>query len=75
MQKKLFFCFCNGNLAEFLEILHQLKSGFAGARAGSFVTFDDLSLSIDLECLNVGVDFFNKCFHKNKILNCFGVKV
>lgn len=71
MQKKLFFCLGNGNLAEFLEIFHQLESGFAGTGASSFVSFHYLSLSIDLEGLNVGVDFFYKCFHKKIVLKLF----
>ena len=68
MQKKLFFCFAYGNLAEFLEIFHELESGFAGACAGGFVTLNYLSLSICLEELDVGVDFFYKCFHKKNII-------
>ena len=64
MQKKLFFCCSNGNLAEFLEIFHKVEGGFASACASGFVTLNYLSLSIGLEDLDVGIDFFNKCFHK-----------
>ncbi len=69
--KKLFFCFNYGNLTEFLEILHELQSGLAGAGASGFVTLNYLSLSVGLEGLNVGVDFFNKCFHKKSVLKLF----
>jgi len=70
-KKKLIFCFNYGNLAEFLEILHEFEGGLTGACAGCFVTLNYLSLSVDLEGLDVGVDFFNKFFHKIKVLKCY----
>jgi len=75
MQKKLFFCFAYGNLTEFLKIFHELEGSLAGAGAGGLVTFNYLSLSVGLEDLDVGVNFFNKCFHKKRILKVFGKKV
>ena len=74
MQKKLFFCFVYGNLAEFLKILHKFEGGLASACASGFVTLNYLCLSIGLECLNVSVDFFNKCFHKYSLLKLLGIK-
>ena len=64
MQKKLFFCFSYGNLAEFLEVVHEFKGGLACACTGSFVTLNYLSLSVYLEGFDVCIDIFYKCFHK-----------
>ena len=74
MQKKLFFCFSHGNLAEFLKILHELKSGLACACASGLVALNYLSLSVYLEGLDVRVDFFYKCFHKKIVLKLLMLK-
>ena len=68
MQKKLFFCLIYGNLAEFLKVFHEFKGSLAGTGASSLIAFNYLSLSINFECLDVSVDFFNKCFHKKIVL-------
>lgn len=62
----LFFCDFHGNLAEFLKVLHEFEGDLTGACAGGFVALNYLSLSIGLEGIDVGVDFFYKCFHKKK---------
>lgn len=56
----------DGNLTEFLKVLHKSKSGLAGAGASGFVTLNYLSLSVLCEFGVLSNDLFNKCFH------CFG---
>lgn len=72
--QKLFLCLNYGNLAEFLEILHELEGCLAGAGASGFVTLNYLSLSIGLEGFDVSVDSFYKCFHKKNVLKSFSIK-
>lgn len=47
----------NRNLSEFLEILHELESGLAGACAGGLVTLYYLSISILYENVDLFFDF------------------
>ena len=60
---KLFLCFSNGHCAEFLEVLHESKSGLAGTCASGLVALNDLSFSVHLEISDFSIDFFNKLFH------------
>ena len=53
----------NGNLAEFLEILHQVKGSLTGTGTGSFVALNDLSVSVDYEFCVLSFDFLDKLFH------------
>lgn len=53
----------DGGLAEFLELLHQLQGGLAGACAGGLVAFLDLGGGILLEGLEAGVDGFDEILH------------
>ena len=47
-KKLLLGCF-NGDFAEFLELLHELEGGLAGACAGSLVALDHLGFCVNLE--------------------------
>ena len=58
----------HGDFTEFLEVLHEFQSGFAGAGTGGLVTFHYLSLSVLGEFCVSGIDFFNKLFHVNFVL-------
>lgn len=53
----------DGDFAELLEVLHEVESGLTGAGASGFVTLNYLSLSVLRKLGELGVDFFNKCFH------------
>ena len=53
----------NRNLSEFLEILHELESGLAGACAGGLVTLYYLSVSILYENVDLFFDFCDKILH------------
>lgn len=61
--KKLLLGFFNGNLAEFLELLHELEGGLAGACAGSLVALDYLSFCVNLEEIHVRVDEIDEFLH------------
>ena len=53
----------DGNLAEFLEVLHQGQGGLAGAGTGGLVTFVHLKGCILTEGLGLCVNLFQKLFH------------
>lgn len=61
--KKLLLGFLDGNFAEFLELLHELEGGLAGACTGSLVALDYLGFCINLEEVNVRIDEFYEFFH------------
>ena len=65
MQMKIFFLFAgfNRKFSELFEILHECKSSFAGACAGSLVALFYLSLSVYCELLILFLDFLNDLFH------------
>ena len=68
--KKLLGCF-HGDFAELLEVLHKLESGLAGAGTGSFVSLNNLSLSVELEEIHVLLDFLYKIFHGVVVFNVY----
>ena len=53
----------DGNFAELFEILHQVQGSFTGTATGSFVSFNDLSLSVGRKFFDLSFDLFNKFFH------------
>ena len=57
----------HGNLAELLEVLHQVEGGLAGTGTGGFVTLYDLRFGVLGELSGLRVDFFNKLFHGDRI--------
>ena len=65
---KLLLSFGNGYFPELLEILHEIKSGLAGAGASCLVTLFNLSVSISDESLDLGLDLCYKLFHFYKNL-------
>ena len=64
-RKKLFLSLVDGNLAEFFEVLHEDKSGLAGAGTGGLVSLGDLSIGVDLELSDFSFDLFYKLFHNS----------
>lgn len=56
----------NRSLTELLKFLNDFQSNLAGASAGSFVTFLELSDGILLEGIKVGGEFFDNLFHDKK---------
>ena len=61
--KSLLLCSFNRNLAEFLEVLHECESKFAGACAGGLVTLYYLCLCVLCEICSFCVDLCDKLFH------------
>ena len=61
-KKLLLGCF-NGDFAEFLELLHELEGGLAGACAGGLVALSDLCFGIGFEDIHRLLDFLYKLFH------------
>ncbi len=62
-QEELLLGLGHGSLAEFLQVLHQIKGSLAGAGTGGLVTLNNLSLSVQLESGDFSIDFFDKLFH------------
>lgn len=65
MSGKLFLGFINGDLAELLEVLHEVEGGLAGAGAGCFVALYDLSFCIRYEFSDFSIDLFDELFHNS----------
>ena len=61
--KKLLFGFFYGNLAEFLEVLHELEGSLACACAGSLVVLRNLSFGIYGKEIHVLFNLFYEFFH------------